>query len=162
MSTTVFALMMSIIVVIGGFGTLVFFLAREIHKAHDARFQALQSGAALLKSNFELQAQVREWKDAHEHATAALSDKNAELERAVAARKVLEHRHSDLVLRMTEGAPLDDLTQELQADLDKVRALSLPPPTPLEHLPPPLPAPPKERDTPVERPITGPKTGGGK
>lgn len=124
--------------VVLGFIVLVFYLAQQTISANDARWEAIEAGNALLQFNFELQAQVRQ-------ATSALADKSAELDRAVAARKLLEKRHSNLVLRMTEGAPLDTVTEELQADLEKVHQLSGPLPV---RLPLPLQAPPEDvRDT---------------
>jgi len=124
------ALISSLVIIVTAYTALLFYLARRVHSAHDKLWRTLEAGETLLKSNFELQAEVRQWKDSHAEALRAVVDKEQELARAVAARKVLEKRHADLAFRVSESAPLDDLTKVLQADLDEVRRLSLPLPPP--------------------------------
>jgi hypothetical protein len=130
---------------------LAVYLARQLSVSHAKTLSAMTDGNVLLKSNFDLQGDIQKWKVSQADTAKALVDKDSELARAVAARKVLEQRHADLVVRMAEGAPLDDLSSVLQADLDKVRAMSLP--SIPSNVPLPLPSPIDDKSTVKIAPI---------
>lgn len=116
--------------------------AKENWKSHDL----------VVKSNFDLQLQVRVLTQEVNDKNNALVSQGRQLERETDARVFLEEKLRKFVLSMGEKGDVNVLAKSLEGDLQRLNQLRSP--FPLPPASPVTPAPPKGRQTPAETPTS--------